>query len=104
MKRAVGMVCVALALSGCVTRTVYVYPELPVPSAPVLPVVPASEFIDLAGDEDGDELVQLLGGRVLVCLPAAGYEALAVRDATRRGYADELRQVILEHNRRAAAR
>lgn len=73
----------ALALSGCATRTVYVVPELPLPPAPTLPTISAGE---------------------LSCLSDQAYEALAVRDALRRAYADQLRAIIEEHNRRSDSR
>ncbi len=90
----------ALALSGCATRTVYITPELPLPEWPVLPVVLQAEFIDLAGDETGDELREALPRTAMVCMTESGYEALAVRDRLRRGYAEQLRAIIEEHNRR----
>jgi hypothetical protein len=80
MQRAALAFVVALALSGCVTRTVYIVPELPVPPAPVLPTVQAEE---------------------LSCLSDAAYESLAVRDALRKAYADQLVAILEEHNRRA---
>ena len=66
-----------VALAGCGTTTVYVYPELPLPEWPVLPVV--------AGDD-------------LACLSDATYEDLAVREKLRRGYAEQLRAIIEAHN------
>lgn len=70
----------ALALSGCAHDPIYIVPRLDLPPAPVLPTVPADQ---------------------LACLPDDAYEALVVRDALRRGYAEQLRAIIEEHNRRA---
>lgn len=70
----------ALALAGCATQPVFVYPELPVPPEPPLPKIPAAE---------------------LVCLSDDAYEALVVRDATRKAYADRLRAIIAAHNAQA---
>lgn len=70
---------IALILSGCATKTVYITPELPLPEWPVLPVVAADD---------------------LACLSDDAYEALAVRDRLRRGYAEQLRAIIEAHNRR----
>lgn len=77
--KSVAALAAILALSGCATRPVYVYPELPLPPAPQLPTIAAGE---------------------LACLSDEAYEALAVRDALRRAYADQLRAIIEEHNRR----
>jgi len=68
----------AVLLAGC-AQTVYVYPEITIPPAPVLPTVVAES---------------------LACLSDEDYESLAVRDALRRGYAEQLRAIIAEHNRR----
>lgn len=89
----------ALALSGCATKTVYITPELPLPEWPALPVVFQAEFIDLAGDETAEELREALPATAMVCMPESGYEALAVREARRRGYAEQLRAIIEAHNR-----
>lgn len=89
-----------LALSGCATRPVYVYPELPLPEWPALPVVFEAEFIDLAGDETGDELREMLPATPMVCVSESGYESLAARERIRRGDAEQLRAIIEEHNRR----
>lgn len=70
----------ALALSGCATRTVYSVPKLDLPAPPVLPTIAAGE---------------------LACLSDPAYESLAIRDALRKGYADQLRAIIEEHNRGA---
>lgn len=91
----------ALALSGCAHDPVYVVPRLDLPPPPVLPVVFASEFIDLAGDESAEDLREALPGSAMVCVSVAGYEALAVRERLRKGYAEQLRAIIEEHNRRA---
>jgi len=64
MQRVAFTLIALLALSGCATREVYVVPELPLPEPPVLPVVFAPE---------------------LACLSDETYEALAVRDARRKG-------------------
>jgi len=69
-----------LALSGCITRPVYLYPEITIPEPPTLPTIAADQ---------------------LVCLTDEAYEALAVRDARRKAYAEQLRAIIEEHNRRA---
>lgn len=80
MRRATLAAIALLALSGCITRPVYLYPELTIPEPPALPTVAADE---------------------LACLSDDAYEALAVRDARRKAYADQLRAIIEEHNRRA---
>jgi hypothetical protein len=71
---------VIVALSGCATPSAYTVTELPIPEPPTLPTV-------AAGD--------------LECLSDAAYESLAVRDALRKGYAEQLRAIIEAHNRKA---
>jgi len=79
MQRLIIAMIAALGMTGCVTRTVYVYPEIAIPPAPVLPTIAAAD---------------------LECLGDDAYEALAVRDRLRRGYSEQLRAIIEEHNRR----
>jgi hypothetical protein len=67
-------------LSGCANIPKVVYPELPLPPPPTLPTVAAED---------------------LACLSEEAYEALAVRDALRKGYAENLRAIIRTHNERA---
>lgn len=91
----------ALALSGCAHDPIYIVPRLDIPEWPALPVVFQAEFIDLAGDETPEELRAALPATAMVCMPESGYEALAVRERLRRGYAEQLRAIIEEHNLRA---
>jgi hypothetical protein len=79
MQRLMFTLIAALALSGCATRVEYITPQIPIPPPPVLPTVSADE---------------------LACLPDEAYEALAVRDALRKGYAEQLRDIIRAHNER----
>lgn len=83
MRRGLLVGIALLALSGCATRTVYVYPEIQIPAEPTLPKVQASE---------------------LACLSDETYIAIAVRDQQRKAYADELRAIIAEHNRATKTR
>lgn len=80
MKAPALVLIAALALSGCAHDPIYIVPRLDLPPPPVLPTVPADE---------------------MVCLTDEAYEALAVRDARRKAYAEQLRAIIEEHNRRA---
>jgi hypothetical protein len=68
---------VIVLLSGCATPPVYTVVELPIPEPPTLPTVAAAD---------------------LECLSDAAYESLAVRDALRKGYAEQLRAIIEAHN------
>jgi hypothetical protein len=67
----------AMLIAGCANIPKVVYPELPLPPPPTLPTVAAED---------------------LACLSDEAYEALAVRDALRKGYAEQLRAIIDAHN------
>lgn len=77
MKLTLTLLMSTALLSACATRVEYITPELPLPEPPVLPTIAADD---------------------LACLSDEAYQALAVRDALRRGYANQLRAIIEAHN------
>lgn len=81
--RTISSLLASLLLAGCACQPVYVVPELPLPDGPVLPTIASGEFV-----WDGEQYV----------ISRDVYERLAVRDTLRRRYADELREIIIQHN------
>lgn len=75
--------------AGCTPRRVYITPELPLPDYPLLPLVTADE---ISGEADDPTR----------CMSRDAFGRLALREAMRRRYIEELRQIIIHHNEHIA--